>query len=89
MVKKDEEAAPADSAPAAVETHHEPQQEPGPDAGTVGGPRLVEVVDKDGNVTSVSHPASLNSLVFGSGYKIKAEGRTVDQAAAFLAGEDV
>jgi hypothetical protein len=89
MVKKDEEAAPADSAPTAVETQTPQAGQPVPnqDAGSVGSPRMVEVVDKDGGVTSVSHPAALNSLVFGSGYKIKDE-RTVDQAVAFLSGED-
>lgn len=52
------------------------------------GPRTVEVVDKDGNATLVSHPASLNNLVFGQGYTIKDKGQTVDQAAAFLSGKE-
>lgn len=91
MVRKEEgaeavEATPKESAPP-VETPASPAVEA--DASSeVGGPRVVTLVDKDGGETLVSHPASLSNLVFGSGYKIKDGERTVEQAAAFLAGED-
>ena len=46
--------------------------------------KTVTLVAPDGGEVAVSHPASVNSLVFGSGYKVKGGG-SVDKALASLA----
>lgn len=50
--------------------------------------KTVTLVAPDGGEVNVSHPADVNSLVFGQGYKPKGN-QTVDQALAALAGSDV
>jgi len=48
------------------------------------GPKTVTLVDPNGGEVKVSDAISVNSLVFGSGYKIKGGG-TVEDAVASLA----
>lgn len=51
------------------------------------GPKRVTLVDPDGNEFRASTPADISSLVYGSGYKIKDKGLTVEEAKVLLAEE--
>jgi hypothetical protein len=48
-------------------------------------PKRVMLVDPSGNEFPASTPAEVSNLVYGSGYRIKEKGLTVDDAAALLA----
>lgn len=46
-------------------------------------PKTVTLTDPAGNDVLVSHPADVNNLVYGQGYKVKGS-QTPDQAIASL-----
>jgi hypothetical protein len=48
-------------------------------------PKRVMLVDPDGNEYPASTPADISTLVYGSGYRIKEKGLTVDAATQLLA----
>lgn len=45
---------------------------------------VVRLIDKEGNETTASNPATVNSLVYGQGYRIVGD-QTVTEAAQQLA----
>jgi hypothetical protein len=49
-----------------------------------GDRSTVTLVDKEGNETTASNPATINSLVYGQGYRIVGD-QTVTEAAQQLA----
>jgi hypothetical protein len=49
-----------------------------------GDASVVTLVDKEGNEVTVASPSSVNSLVYGQGYRVKGD-ETVPEAAARLA----
>lgn len=55
----------------------------------MSAPKTVTLTDPNGNECLVSHPAEVNNLVYGAGYKVKG-GKTPEEAIAALAaaGED-
>jgi len=52
------------------------------------GPKTVTLVDPNGGECLVSHPAEVNNLVYGAGYKVKG-GKTPEEAIAALADNAV
>lgn len=54
----------------------------------MSAPKTVTLVDPQGGEVLVSHPADVNVLVYGKGYKVKGD-QTPDQAIAFLGEKGV